>query len=115
MSTPPNSYQHLEPRLGSSYRQLFLKGTRIRADVIYGQYVSEEEPIMTPEDIAAAYNLPLEAVREAIAYVESNPPEVLRDRARDEAHMRATGMLDPDYKGQPKILSPEERARIEDL
>ena len=28
-------YQHLEPRPGSNYRQLFLKGRRIRAAVVY--------------------------------------------------------------------------------
>jgi uncharacterized protein (DUF433 family) len=96
---------------------LFLKGTRIRADVIYGLYVSEEEPKMTPEDIAADYGLPLEAVLEAIAYIESNPPEVARDHAREEALMEATGMNDPNYKyhGKPKLLSPEERARIDRL
>ena len=27
-------YQHLEPRPGSNYRQLFLKGRRIRAAVV---------------------------------------------------------------------------------
>ena len=117
MSTTPNTYKHLEPRLGSSYRQLFIKGTRIRADVIYGQYVSEEEPKMTPEEIAADIGLPVEAVLEAIAYVESNPPEVARDHAREEALMEATGMNDPNYKyhGKPKIISSEERARIHRL
>jgi uncharacterized protein (DUF433 family) len=115
MSTAPNTWKHLEPRLGSSYRQLFIKGTRIRADVIYGQYVSEEEPIMTPEEIAADSGLPVEAVLEAIAYIESNPPEVLRDRARDDAMMEATGMNDPNYDGHPKVLSIEERMRIENL
>ena len=30
----PTQYQHLEPRPGSNYRQLFLKGRRIRAAVV---------------------------------------------------------------------------------
>ena len=42
-------------------------------------YVNEEMP-MTPEEIAADYNLPLEAVQEAIAYCESNPPELAEDK-----------------------------------
>src|SRR5437016_5012528 len=100
MGTTPNSYKYLEPRLGSSYRQFFIKGTRIRADVIYGEYASEEEPKITPEELAAEYSLPVEAVLEAIAYVESNPPEVLRDRRRDDALAEATGMNDPNYRGQ---------------
>ncbi len=113
MSATPNSYKYLEPRRGSNYRQLFIKDTRIRADVVYGQVVSEEEPKMTPEEVAADSGLPLEAVLEAVAYIESNPPEVRWDRLTEEALVEATGMNDPDYNGKPRILTPEERNRIE--
>jgi uncharacterized protein (DUF433 family) len=112
MSTSPNSYQHLEPRPCSFYRQLFLKGTRIRADVIYGLYASGE---MTPEEIATDYDLPLKAVQEAIAYVASKPPEIASDDAREEALREASGMNDPNYQGQPRILSPADWARIRHL
>lgn len=115
MSTTPHSWQHLEPRPCSNYRSLFVKGTRIRARVLYGDYMSEEEPKMTVEDIAAAYDLPVEAVREAIAYCASNPPEIAADFAAEEALAEATGMNDPNYKGQPRVLTPEERARINSL
>jgi uncharacterized protein (DUF433 family) len=117
MSTPnPTSWKYLEPRPQSAYRQLFVKGTRIRARVLYGFFMSEEDP-WTPEQIAAEYALPLEAVQEAIAYCQSNPPEIERDFRREEALMEATGMNDPNYKyhPSPKILSPEERARIDAL
>jgi hypothetical protein len=69
---------------------------------------------MTPEEIAADYQLPLEAVQEAIAYCESNPPEIAEDFAREEARVRARGMNDPNYKyhPQPKPLTAEERARL---
>jgi uncharacterized protein (DUF433 family) len=92
---------------------LFIKGRRIRARTLYGLYMSAEEPL-TPEEIAAEYDLPLEAVKEAIAYCQSNPPEIADDFPREEALMEATGMNDPDYKyhGKPKVLSPEEMARI---
>ena len=58
--------------------------------------------------------LPVEAVKEAIAYCESNPPELLEDYAREQALMEASGMNDPNYKyhPSPKILSPQEIARI---
>ena len=107
------TWLHLEPRPKSAYRQLFLKGTRVRADVVYGLHVSDEEP-MTAEQIAKDYNLPVEAVREAIAYVESNPPEIEEDYQREEALMQATGMNDADYKHRPtpKVIPSEQRARI---
>ena len=41
---------------------------RIRARTLYGLYRSAEAP-MTPEEIAREYDLPVEAVKEAIATV----------------------------------------------
>lgn len=110
---PATQYTHLAPNLKSSYRQLFIKGTRITARTLYGQYMSAEEP-RTPEEIAADYNLPVEAVHEAIAYCQTNPPEIALDMAEEEALMEAQGMNDPGYKDnpQPRRLSPEERHQI---
>lgn len=69
---------------------------------------------MSPEEIAADYGLPVEAVEEAIAYCESNPPELETDYRREEALMQATGMNHPDYKHHPspKLLSPQEREQL---
>jgi uncharacterized protein (DUF433 family) len=114
MTTPTTTtWKYLAPNPKSAYRQLFLKGTRIRARVLYGLYMSAEEP-MTPEEIAADYGLPVEAVKEAIAYCQTNPPEIEEDFRREERIMEATGMNDPDYKygGKYKVLSAQERARI---
>lgn len=113
MSIASAKYLHLAPNPGSAYRQLFVKGTRIRARVLYGWYACEEP--RTPEEIAAAYGLPVEAVREAIAYCESNPPELLEDYAREQALMEASGMLGPDYKfhAVPRPISPQELARLQ--
>ncbi|MDP6353494.1 MAG: DUF433 domain-containing protein [Planctomycetota bacterium] len=83
MSTATATYMHLAPNPRSSYKQLFVKGTRIRARAIYSWYACEEP--MTPEEIAADYSLPVEAVRECIAYCESDPPELQEDYAREEA------------------------------
>lgn len=107
------TWHYLEPRPGSFYQQLFVKGTRIRAEIIYGLTVDGSEP-MTPEEVAADFDLPMEAVREAIAYCESDPPEIAEDHQREERVMEATGMNDPAYKygGKYKVLSPQERASL---
>src|SRR5262245_44997132 len=120
MSTTPPTWKYLAPNPCSSYKELFIKGTRMRASILYGQYMSEEDPPrLTPEEIAEEYSLPVEAVREAIAYCETNPPEIASDFAQEEAIMEATGMNHPDYKYNPKKyykpLTAEERARIEKL
>src|SRR5260370_1279523 len=108
-----NAWVHLARDPGSSYKQLFIRGRRIAARTLYGSFVNEEAP-MTPEEIAADYELPLKAVLEAIAYCESDPPEVRQDWDTEEALAEATGMNDPNYKhhGKPKRLTPQERARI---
>ena len=59
-------WRHLNPNAQSFYRQLFVKATRIRARVLYGLYVNDEDP-MTVAEIAADYGLAPEAVQEAIA------------------------------------------------
>jgi uncharacterized protein (DUF433 family) len=99
----------------SSYKQLSIKGRRIRARTLYGAFMNEEEP-MTPEEIAADRELPLAAVLEAIAYCQTNPPEIEEDFRREERLMEATGMNDPNYKfnPRPKLLSAQEIARILD-
>ena len=113
MNQRSTNYVFLAPNPKSSYKQLFINGTRIRAEAIYGLTVDGSEP-MTPEEVAADMGLPLEVVREAIAYCQSNPPEIAEDHRREELLMKATGMSDPSYKygGKYKLLSPEDRARL---
>jgi uncharacterized protein (DUF433 family) len=114
MNTDPiTTWKHLAPNPKSAYKQLFIKGRRIRARDLYGMYMSAEDP-MTPAEIAADYGLPIEAVEEAIAYCQAAPPEIREDFEREEHIMTATGMNDPDYKqgGKYRVLSPQERAQL---
>lgn len=114
MTLPTSTtWKHLEPNPKSAYKQLFIKGRRIRARILYGMFMSAEEP-RTPEEIAEDYGLPLEVVQEAIAYCQTDPPEIREDFEREERIMEATGMNEPDYKygGKYRVLSPQERARL---
>ena len=113
MSESAVKFQYLAPKPGSSYKQLFIKGRRISARTLYGDFMRTEDPV-TVEQIAADYQLPVEAVREAIEWCQSDPPELRRDIARDEAIMEATGMNDVAYwtEGKRRSLTPEERASI---
>jgi uncharacterized protein (DUF433 family) len=112
-TTTTSTWKHLAANPKSKYRQLFIKGRRIRARTLYGLYRSATEP-MTPEQIALEYDLPLEAVQEAIAYCQTDPPEIKEDFDREQRIMEATGMNDPDYKqgGKYRVLSPQERAQL---
>jgi uncharacterized protein (DUF433 family) len=86
-------YQHLEPRPGSNYRTLFLKGRRIRAAVVH-EAVHGPDPY-TPEEFAHNYGVPLEAVREALDYVAHNLPLIEAERDHEAARLRARGLLGP--------------------
>ncbi len=50
-TTTDTAYQHLEYRPGSNYRQMFLKGRRIRAAVV-NEWLHGPDPL-TPEEFAA--------------------------------------------------------------
>jgi uncharacterized protein (DUF433 family) len=86
-------YQHLEPRPGSNYRQFFLKGRRIRAAVV-DEAIHGPDPF-TPEEFAREYQVPLEAVLEALDYVARNRPLIEQERDREAASLRARGILGP--------------------
>jgi uncharacterized protein (DUF433 family) len=82
----PNSYKCLEPRPCSNYRQLFIKGRRIRAEVLYRETVGEDP--RTPEEVARDFDVPLEAVQEAIHYCVHNEEFLRQEREREEAEWR---------------------------
>jgi uncharacterized protein (DUF433 family) len=86
-------YRHLESRPGSNYRQLFLKGRRIRAAVIEEAIVGPDP--RTPEDFARDYRVPLEAVLEALDYVARNRPLIEQERDREAENLRARGLDRP--------------------
>lgn len=114
MSSLSTQYKFLERRPKSNYKQLCVKGTKIFARTLYGQYMSDEEP-RSVEEIAADWNLPIDAVRDAIAYCDTDPIDIREDHAREDAIIEASGMNDPNYYYNPnsrKLLSPQERARI---
>ncbi len=84
----PVEYKYLKPKRGSNYLQLFVNG-RIRAEVLYRETVGTEP--LTPEEVAREYGIPVEAVREAIAYCLANQDVLDADRAREAARIKAAG------------------------
>jgi uncharacterized protein (DUF433 family) len=86
-------YQHLESRPDSNYRQLFVKGRRIRAEVLYRETVGLEP--RTPEEVARDFDVPLEAVLEAADYCQHNEDLLRREREREQEWIRAGGLDRP--------------------
>jgi uncharacterized protein (DUF433 family) len=85
--TAPTPYKYLQPKTNSNYRQLFVG--RIRAEILYRETVGREP--LTPEEVADQYNVPVEAVYEAIDYCIKHQQLLDEERAREEASIRADG------------------------
>lgn len=88
-------YSHLEARPRSNYRQLWIKGRHIRAEILYRLTVGPEP--RTAQEVAEDYDLPVEAVTEAIDYSVNNKALLDAERAREEARMTALGLDKPPY------------------
>ena len=105
-------WNYLDRKPKSLYKQLFVKDRWVAARTLCGQSQGEGE--RTPAELAADFGLSLEAVLKAIAYCESDPPEIQEDWQREQALSHAIGTDDPNhrYHATPRLLSPRDRAEI---
>ena len=94
-----SEYKHLKPKRGSRYKQLFFG--RIRAEVLYRETVGTEP--LTPTDVAREYNVPLDAVLEAIDYCTKNKELLDAERAREEASIKKAGRDKWPYAPKPSV------------
>ena len=92
MSTS-TTWKYLVRKPKSVYKQLFVKERWVAARTLYGQTVGEDA--RTPAQVAADYGVPLDAMLEAIAYCEADPPEIREDWEREEAFIAASSINPP--------------------
>lgn len=97
MSTSNTRWKFLDRKPASHYRQLFVKGRRIAARTLYDDYVDAEDP-QSIEEVAANYDLPVAVVAEAIAYCQTNPPEIQEDWRMEQESLEALGRNDPESR-----------------
>jgi uncharacterized protein (DUF433 family) len=86
-------YRHLEARPGSNYRQLFIRGRRIRAAVVH-EAVHGPDPY-TPEEFSRDFEVPLDAVLEALAYSAENMALIEAEREREADDVRSRRLDSP--------------------
>jgi uncharacterized protein (DUF433 family) len=86
-------YKLLETRPGSNYRQLFVKGRKIRAEILYRATVNAEP--RTPEEVACDYDVTIEAIHEAIHYCQHNEELLRQERDKDWADLQARRLDKP--------------------
>ena len=86
-------YQYLEPRPGSVYRELFVRGLNLRASRLVAWLEAEG---LTAEHAAADRALPVEAVTEAIDYVRTHQELIEQDLEREHGLLLARGLAPAD-------------------
>lgn len=96
-------YKYLAPRYGSSYRQYFLKGSKVRAETLYSETVGPEA--RTPEQVAEDFEVPVEAVYESIRYCQENEALIHQEIDEETARIRELGWDKPPYA--PPDYKPE--------
>jgi len=89
------AYTFLESRPRSHYRQLWVKGRHLRAEVLYRRTVGAEA--LLPEEVAHDYDLPVAAVHEAIAYALHHQALLEAERAREVTRLQQLGLDHPPY------------------
>jgi uncharacterized protein (DUF433 family) len=97
-------YDFLESRPRSNYKQLWVKGRHMRAEVLY-RYTVGPEP-ESPEQVAKEYDLPVGAVFEAIDYCTRNRDLLDAERSQEAANIRARGL--DHYPHAPADYQPPE-------
>src|SRR5262245_21874027 len=89
------TYQFLEPRAESNYRQLFVRGRSLRAETLYRATIGAE-PRM-PEEVAADFGVPLAAVHEAVYYCLVNEELLRQEREVVLTYIRSRELDKPTY------------------
>ena len=90
-------WQFLEPRPSSWRKQLYLKGKKLTAFTVWSDMIANKD---TLDETADNWDLPREAVREAIKYCENNQ-ELLKSEAEEERrYLEEKGII-----LEPKIIN----------
>ena len=89
------TYQCLEPRAASNYRQLFVRGRSLRAETLYRATIGAKP--RTPKEVAADFEVPLATVHEAVHYCLHNEELLRQEREAVLTDIRARGLDKPPY------------------
>jgi len=89
------TYQFLEPRAASNYRQLFVRGRSLRAETLYRATIGAEP--RTPKEVAADFEVPLATVHEAVHYGLHNEELLRQEREAVLTDIRARELDKPPY------------------
>lgn len=86
-------FNFLTAESGSAWEELTVKGTGIHASTLVFAVRNDGR---TPEQVSADFDVPLDAVLEAIEYVDSHLPELEQRRRQEFEELARLGHMNPD-------------------
>ena len=96
--TTKAKYQHLEKRPDKRSRELFVRGTGIRASTVWhDRYVSR----LSPEQIAKDRDIPIGAVYEALAYCQENWEVICHEKDLERQRLEQKGFFEKRSSDRP--------------
>ncbi len=89
LETPVEPWKHLVARRHPWRKQLFIRGRNMTVRVLVGTLKANG---FTEEEAAQDLHLPVEAIREALAYFEANPEVIALDAAYEQYQRKLHGV-----------------------
>jgi uncharacterized protein (DUF433 family) len=83
-------WQYLEARPQSWKKQLYLKGTRIKASVIYSDMIVNQ---MSQLEAVDNWDLPLEAIQEVVEYCQTHQELLKKEAQQGRKLLEEEGVL----------------------
>ncbi len=87
------TYKLLEQRLGSRYRQWFVRGRNLRAETLYRATIGPEPRSL--DEVADDYDVPREVVEEAVDYCLHHADMLQQEHDEVLADIRKRGLDQP--------------------
>jgi hypothetical protein len=86
-------WQYLEQRPHPWRQQLYLKGRKLKAFTLWMNMIVNE---MTPTEVADNWELPIEAVHEAIGYCQTHQELLTKEAEQERRYLEEKGIpLEP--------------------
>ncbi|MGL5795071.1 MAG: hypothetical protein ACRC06_11850 [Waterburya sp.] len=83
-------WQYLESRSDSWRKQLYIKERKLTAFTVWSDSIANDE---TPSEAAINWNLPIEAITEAIEYCETHQELLIEEAESERRYLEERGVV----------------------
>ena len=88
--TTKTQWQYLKRRPQSRWKQLYIKDRKLKAHTVWSDMIVNQ---WSEEETAYNWDLPIEAVREAIEYCEANLELLKKEATEERRYLKEQGVL----------------------